>query len=147
MTTALEGGEGSASRSGRSLLQGKSRYPLYKRLGGPQGRSGQVWKSSPLPGFLSPDRPARSQPLYRLSYQAHTLNIYQSKTLQKEVAWRTVKHNFYTTHASFSGGKKDYSFCLMVEASDHGYVLHTRSKHVTRYRIRYDMISDIRCKM
>jgi hypothetical protein len=31
--------------------------------------------------------------------------------------------------------KKCYSFCLMVEASDHGYVLHTRRIHVTRYRI------------
>jgi hypothetical protein len=27
----------------------------------------------------------------------------------------------------------------MVEASDHGYVSHTRRIHVTRYRIRYDM--------
>jgi hypothetical protein len=36
--------------------------------------------------------------------------------------------------------KKVYSFCLMVEASDHGYVLHTRRIHVTRYRIWYDMI-------
>jgi hypothetical protein len=26
----------------------------------------------------------------------------------------------------------NYSFCLMVEASDHGYVLHTRRIHVTR---------------
>jgi hypothetical protein len=32
--------------------------------------------------------------------------------------------------------KNRYSFCLMVEASDHGYVLHTRHIHVTRYRIR-----------
>jgi hypothetical protein len=32
-------------------------------------------------------------------------------------------------------GGKNYSFCLMVEASDHGYVLHTRRIHVTRYRI------------
>jgi hypothetical protein len=38
---------------------------------------------------------------------------------------------------------KVYSFCLMVEASDHGYVLFTRRIHVTRYRIRYDMISDL----
>ena len=46
-------GEGSASRPGRSLPPGKTRYPLYKRLGGPQGRSGQVRKiSSPL-GFDS----------------------------------------------------------------------------------------------
>ena len=51
MTTALEGGEGSALRPGRYLPPGKTRYPLYRRLGGPQGRSGQVWKISPPPGF------------------------------------------------------------------------------------------------
>ena len=50
-TTALEGGEGSASRPGRSLLPGKTRYTLYRRLGGPQGRSGHVRKISPQPGF------------------------------------------------------------------------------------------------
>jgi hypothetical protein len=43
-------GEGSASRPGRSLPPGKTRYPLYRRLGGPQGRSGQVRKISPPPG-------------------------------------------------------------------------------------------------
>jgi hypothetical protein len=47
MTTALEGGEESASRSVRSLPPGKTRYPLYRRLGRPQGRSGQVRKISP----------------------------------------------------------------------------------------------------
>jgi hypothetical protein len=51
MTTAPEGGEGSASRPGRSLPPGKTRYPLYRRLGGPQGWSGQVQKISPPPGF------------------------------------------------------------------------------------------------
>ena len=44
-------GEGSASRPGRNLLSGKTRYPLYRRLGGPQGRSVQVRKTSPPPGF------------------------------------------------------------------------------------------------
>jgi len=44
-------GEGSASRPSRSLPPGKTRYPLYRRLGGPQGRSGQVRKISPPPGF------------------------------------------------------------------------------------------------
>jgi len=48
---ALEGEEGSASRLGRSLSTGKTRYPLYRRLGGSQGRSGQVRKISPPPGF------------------------------------------------------------------------------------------------
>jgi hypothetical protein len=51
LCTALEGGEGSASRPGRSLPRGKSRYPLYRRLGGPQGRFVQVRKISPPPGF------------------------------------------------------------------------------------------------
>jgi hypothetical protein len=41
----------SASRPGRSLPPGKTRYPLYRRLGGPQGQSGQVQKISPPPGF------------------------------------------------------------------------------------------------
>ena len=60
MTTALEGDEGSASRPGRSLPPGKSRYPLYRRQCGPQGRSGQVRKISPSTGIRSPDRPALS---------------------------------------------------------------------------------------
>ena len=51
LTSALEGGEGSASRPGRSLPPGKTRYPLYRRLGGLQGRSGQVRKISIQPGF------------------------------------------------------------------------------------------------
>jgi len=39
MTAALEGGEWSASRPGRTLTPGKTRYPFYWRLVGPQGRS------------------------------------------------------------------------------------------------------------
>ena len=42
MTAALEGGEWSAVRTGRTLPPGKTRYPLYRRLGGLQGRSGQA---------------------------------------------------------------------------------------------------------
>ena len=39
-------GEGSASRPGRTLPPGNTQYPLYRRLGGHQGRSGQVRKIS-----------------------------------------------------------------------------------------------------
>jgi hypothetical protein len=40
MTSALDGGEWSASRPGRALSRGKDpRYLLYRRLGGPQSRS------------------------------------------------------------------------------------------------------------
>jgi hypothetical protein len=71
LTSALDGCEWSTFRPGRSLPPGKTRYPLYRRLGGPQGRSGQVWKMSLLPGFdLRPVQPV-AQSLYGLSYRAH----------------------------------------------------------------------------
>ena len=47
MTTALEGGECSAARPGRTLPPGKTRYPLYRRLGGPQGWSGWTENLAP----------------------------------------------------------------------------------------------------
>ena len=46
----IEGGEGSASRPGRTLPPGKTRYPLYRRLGGSQVRSGRAENLVP-PGF------------------------------------------------------------------------------------------------
>ena len=42
ITAALEGGEWSAARVGRTLPSRKTRYPFYGRLGGPQGRSGRA---------------------------------------------------------------------------------------------------------
>jgi len=42
MIAALEGGEWSAARPGRTLPPGKTRYPFYRRLSGPQGRSGRA---------------------------------------------------------------------------------------------------------
>jgi len=42
MTAALEGGEWSAARPGRTLFPGKTRYSFYRRLVGPQGRSGRA---------------------------------------------------------------------------------------------------------
>jgi hypothetical protein len=88
---------------------GKTRY---RRLGGPQGRSGRVQKSSPPTGIRSPDRPARSQSLNRLSYPTH-IYIYthflnpainfiepflmsqQQNTLQVLILFHTIKlHKF-----------------------------------------------------
>jgi hypothetical protein len=54
MTTALEEGEGSAIRPGHSLPPGKTQYPLYRRLGGAQGQSGQVQKILPPPPGFDP---------------------------------------------------------------------------------------------
>ena len=49
-TSALDG-VGGQRHAPAALPPVKTRYPLYRRLGGPQGRSGQVRKISPPPGF------------------------------------------------------------------------------------------------
>jgi len=61
-------GLGGQRHAPAALPPGKTRYPLYRRLGGPQGWSGQVRKISPPPGFDPHNRPARSESLYRLRY-------------------------------------------------------------------------------
>jgi hypothetical protein len=44
-------GVGGQRHAPAALPPGKTRYPMYMRLDGPQGRSGRVWKISPQPGF------------------------------------------------------------------------------------------------
>jgi len=39
---STKGGEWSAARPGRTLPPGNTQYPLYRRLDGPQGRSGRA---------------------------------------------------------------------------------------------------------
>ena len=70
-TSALDGGVGGQRHASAALTPGKTRYPLYRRLGGPQGRYVRVRKISPPPGIRTPDRPARSESLCRL-----VLNMY-----------------------------------------------------------------------
>ena len=60
----------STPRSAASPPPGKNRYPLYWRLGGCQDLSGRVRKVLPPTGIQSPDRSARSESLFRLSYPA-----------------------------------------------------------------------------
>ena len=50
LTSALDG-VGGQRHAPAALLPGKTRYSLYRRLGGSQGRSGRVRKTSPPPGL------------------------------------------------------------------------------------------------
>jgi len=58
LTSALDGGEWTASRTGRFTPQRKSPWcPLYRRLGESQSRperGGEEKNSQPLPGFEPP---------------------------------------------------------------------------------------------
>ena len=50
-TLALDGGVGGQHHAPAALPPVKSRYPLHRKLDGPQGRSGRIRKSRLPPGF------------------------------------------------------------------------------------------------
>ena len=66
------------------LPQGKTRYPLWGRLGGPQGLSGRVRKTSSRTGIRSPDRPVCSKSLYRLRYPGPPSSRVRTQEIQKK---------------------------------------------------------------
>ena len=75
MTAALEGGEWSAARLGRTLPRKDPVPILQEAWWAPE----PVWtggKSRPHRDSIL-DHPARSQSLYRLSYPAHTITLVQ----------------------------------------------------------------------
>ena len=49
--STLPSASGGQSHTPAAINAGKPRYPLYKRLGGPQGQTGRVRKISPPPEF------------------------------------------------------------------------------------------------
>ena len=67
LTSELDGA-GGRRHAPAALPPGKTRYPLYRRLGGPRAGLDRCGKSRHPTGIRFPDRPARSQSLYRLSY-------------------------------------------------------------------------------
>jgi hypothetical protein len=89
MITALEGGEWSVARSGRTLPPERTRYPLYRWLGGPQGRSGQVRKILPPPGF----DPRTAQPV---------VSHYTDWTTQRETGDLIYTHMHQCPHETFT---------------------------------------------
>jgi hypothetical protein len=115
MTAALEGGEGSASRPGRSLPPRKTRYPMYRRQGGPQGRSEQVRKISLQPGFDSRTvQPVASRYTDNVTqptniFQLHNLNTTRHRTPSFRYQ---IKRRWYTRKGS--NLRKCYSCSLRV---------------------------------
>jgi hypothetical protein len=67
-----------------ALPPGKTRYQVYRRLGGPQGRFGRVRKISPPPGF----DPRTVQPLERHytdgAIPVHTVSIVKNMRMEQQ---------------------------------------------------------------
>ena len=80
----------------RPFILGKFRYPLYRRLGGPKGRSGRVRKISPPTGIRSPDCPARSESLYRLRCR-NALSTTKLEVTRHVTPNSTMKNQLLTT--------------------------------------------------
>ena len=120
MTTALEGGEGSASRPGRST-SGKNPIPIVQEAG---WAPGPVWTGAEnlaSTGIRSPDRPVRSQSLYHLRYQGHTTILYfaqkEDRKCKHKVTWRRFSvFTFFTLHrCSNPFIDRTHSFCIFLQ--------------------------------
>jgi hypothetical protein len=117
---------GDQHQAAASLPPGKTRYPLCWRLGGSQERSGRIRKISPPTGILSPDGPARSESLYRLSYPGPqlTVNMLINFHSAEEDSW-LILGSQCCTGAEFSLSSSDYPLFLNYEYVSTAYFFHT----------------------
>jgi hypothetical protein len=81
LTWALEVGERSAPRLGR-FTPGKNPVPIVQEAGWAPGPVWTCAKNLAPTGIRSPNRPALSQSLYRLSYPGPRLKIYNGRKIQ-----------------------------------------------------------------
>jgi hypothetical protein len=75
MTTAIEGGEGVSVTSRPLFTPGKDPVPIVQEAG---WAAGPVWtgaENRAYTGIRFPDRPARSQSIYLLSYPVHSKHV------------------------------------------------------------------------
>ena len=84
MTTALEQVRGHQRHAPAALYPGKDTVPIVQEV---RLSPGPVWtgaKNFAPTGIRSPDRPARSQSLYRQHYLAHVRHLVNNK-LERDV--------------------------------------------------------------
>ena len=95
--------EWSAACPGRNLSPGKTRYPLYRRLDGPQGRTGRAENLVPTGIRSRTVQPVVSR--YRLSYLAHIyINYKYTKHEEKLIFINYTKLQWRTQEFCSGGG-------------------------------------------
>ena len=128
MTAALERGKWSAARPGHTLPPGKTRYPFYRRLGGPQGRSGRAENLVPT-GIRSrtvqpivscytdwATRPTMSE-YYIIQTPTKRVYVHYKQTVMTEILGgvhyvKLWTHNFPEAGFPFSGGRGKWETLL-----------------------------------
>jgi hypothetical protein len=94
LTSALDVGGWSTPRPGRFTHGNETRYPLYRRLGWRQGRSGRLRKISPPTGNRSQDLPSRRESLSRTPFMKEPLHKIHSRSMLciEQLVNQTVVH-------------------------------------------------------
>jgi hypothetical protein len=114
-TSALEGGERSASHPGRFLPPVKTRYPSYGRLRGLQVRSGQVRKISPPPGFDWGQLNRRKMRTYAALFVSDLLNRKSGDTMYlRNVPENMLLIKYYTEPQNLCPSREWISKLLVV---------------------------------
>ena len=91
LTSALDG-LGGQLHAPVALPPEKTRYPLYRRLGGPQGRSGWVGKTSPPPR----SDPRTFQPVASTEGNEKVTMIWRLKGVTNVAYFTAQFHNFHS---------------------------------------------------
>ena len=102
LTSAIDGVDGQL-HAPAALPPGKTRYQMYRRLGGPQCWAGGGAENIVFTGIRSTDRPARSESLNLLSYLGPLLircsaacSIYRSTDVYNKIQYTTnIFHDQY----------------------------------------------------
>ena len=86
-----------------ALPPGKTQYPLYRRLGGRQSRSGRVRKISPSPGFDPGTVQAVASRYTDFAIQAHRQYVYCIYTVPHASTKMCSSHNESTNTLMLCG--------------------------------------------
>jgi hypothetical protein len=116
-TTKLGGGGWPAPRPGR-FTPGKDQVPIVQEAGWAPGSFWTGTKNIAPTGIPSPDRPTRSQSLYRLSYPAHEYVRSGAKKYQTnngKIALCRLSCNPQSLHRK-AANTKSFNFCLCVSS-------------------------------
>jgi hypothetical protein len=111
------------STTPRPLYPGKDPVPIVQEAGWTPEPVRTCAKNLPPPGTRSPDRPARSQSLYRMSYPAHILSMVQVIKNSK------CSTNLQEQNRSASSGWNNKSFTAVPNRQHYSQSL----KYITVY--------------
>ena len=101
------------------LPSGKTQYPLYRRLSRLQGRSGQVWKISPPPGFDSRTvQPVASRytdcATRPTNISGSSIRRYLKSSVYCRSHWGVLTVTFYEMHGSVEQKQRQISCFSLV---------------------------------